>query len=113
MMIWMYRAQGLRGELRTAYGCPVTVGVRGVGTVRLVYQFQGAFEDQECAVVDLPTGRVVAEVYDHHTGYPEQRAQAAVDEAMARFADPWAAWNNALDGLPTVNTLPSVVGVLR
>lgn len=113
MMIWKYKAQWLRGQFRDCYGCPVTISVPGVGMVRAVYQFQGAFEDQDCAVVDLPSGRVIAEVHDRHKGYPGQRAQAAVDEEMARFDDPWAAWHSAMDGLRTVNTVPAVVGVLR
>lgn len=113
MMIWKYKAQRLCGQYRDCYGCPVTIRVPGVGTIQAVYQFQGAFEDQDCAVVDLPSGRIIAEVHDRHKGYPEQRAQAAIDEEMARFDDPWAAWHKAMDGLPVRNTLPSVVGVLR
>lgn len=113
MMIWQYLIPTADGDVRNAYGCPVTVQVPGVGEVTAIYQFQGGEGDQQCAVVHLASGRSMAPVHDHHTGYPQQRAQAAVDERFRRIAFPSDAWHRATEACETLNTLPSVVGVLR
>jgi len=112
-MIWKYKAPTSDGAHWFCFGCPVTVRIPGVGELRAVYQFQGGEGGQQCAVVNLRSGRVIAPVYDHHKGYPEQRAQAAIDERFARIDDPATAWARACDKAETINTLPSVVGVLR
>lgn len=110
MMIWQYLIPTANSGVREAYGCPVDVSVAG-RQLRAVYQFQGGDGGQKCAVVHLASGRIMAYCKDRHTGYPQQRAQAAVDEAM-KNRQPSAVWS-VIDAAEVLNTLPSVVGVLR
>jgi len=109
MMIWQYRYP-TNGPTRLAFGVPVDVFVLG-RQIRAVYQFQGGDNDQVCAVVHHASGRIMARVYDHHTGYPQQRAQAALDEKTAG-KDPATVWK-VIDAAMVLNPVGSVVGVLR
>lgn len=106
-MIWQYLVPNFGGPSR-AFGCPVRVFTAGAWR-DLVYQFQGG--GQDCAVVHPPTGITVARCTDADVGYPEQRATAA---CLRRFSsvDP-AAFAALIDGQHTLNTVPTVVGVLR
>ena len=94
MTVWSYRTPTGR-----AYGCPVTVSLPGWGWIQVAYQFQGG--GQGCAVVDVTSGQVIAPVFDRHEGYPQQRAQAAVDEQTADM-DPEKI-RGALIEAPTLN----------
>jgi len=105
-VIWMYRYPTDTDTTRCAYGYPVTVFCAG-RELRAVYQFQGGKGDQQCAVVHLDSGRVIARVYDRHTGYPQQRAQAAVDERVAG-KDPGRVWAT-ISSAKRVNYGPSVM----
>jgi len=105
-MIWMYRYPTKADTTRCAFGYPVTVHCAG-REIRAVYQFQGGEGDQQCAVVHLESGRVIARVYDHHKGYPQQRAQAAVDEKTAG-KDPGVVWAT-ISSAKRVNYAASVV----
>jgi len=86
----------------------------------MVYQFQGGKGGQQCAVVDLASGQALAWIEERHTGYPEQRAQAAINERMARVPRRFARTENheahiasTIDQAPAINTAPSVVGVMQ
>lgn len=108
MIIWRYRvpvSDGAGGTaIRRAYGFPVTVTVPGVGDVRAVYQFQGGEDGQRCAVVHHPSGRVIAPVTDAHTGWPQERAQQAVDERLRKIPFPADVWR-----AETLNHIGAVV----
>lgn len=66
-----------------AYGVPVEVFVLGKRQ-RVIYQLPGA--GQVCAVVHLASGQVLAYVTDEHTGYPETKAQTAVNERLQHLS---------------------------
>lgn len=61
------------------YGCPVEVFVLG-RRMRVIYQFPGG--GQPCAVVHLESGRIMAHVRDDHAGYPQEKAQTALNERL-------------------------------
>lgn len=103
MIIWEYRGATPDGPV-LRYGTPVMVFVPGVGQIQAVYQFGGG--DQIEGVVHLPSGQFLAKVLPHHTGAPEQRARAAVQEALAG-ADPQAVHRRVHEA-PVINHLPRV-----
>jgi len=108
-MIWAYQVPNDKGGIQIAYGTPVQVFLPGKGYVQAVYQF--GTPELPCAVVDLKSGRIIAKVGDHHLGAPQQRAQAACQEALSGI--PAASIVNALDTAPIINTAPAVVGVMK
>lgn len=101
-LIWEYRVPAVWGSV-PAYGVPVTVWIPGRGRQQVVYRFQDG--DQPAQVDVFRTGFRLAVIRPHHTGYPQQRAQQAVDEADLRLLC------RALDE-ETLNIVPKVVGVL-
>lgn len=111
-MIWRYKIPVAHrpGDFpyQYSYGCPVTIDLPGIGRAEAVYQFQGG--GQECAVVHYPSGRSIAPVLDHHTGYPEQRARAAVAERLRDVSPERIA--GAFEGAEVINAVPESVGVL-
>lgn len=109
--MWAYdSADPETGEISRFYGCPVSVYIAELGErVTVAYQFEAP--TQRCAVVHVPTGRVIAPVLDHHAGYPQERAQAAVDERMAAVKP--GAFTAAVKAAPILNAKPRVVGVMR
>lgn len=104
MIIWQYRYP-TDGPTRLAYGTPVEVAVGG-RRIRAVYRFQGGDNDQQCAVVHHASGRILAPVKDTHTGYPEERAQQAVDERLGGKT-PDRIWR-VIDAAETLNFVGAV-----
>lgn len=106
MIIWRYDVPTETG-LTEAYGCPIDIYVGG-RLIRAVYQFQGG--GQVCAVVHWQSGQIIARIGLSDTGYPQQRAQSAVNARLHRneHAKTWATINAA----PVVNLLPEIVGCM-
>ena len=109
-MIWAYdSADPATGEISRFFGCPVRVYIKDLGEhVAVAYQF--AAPTQACAVVHVPSGRVIAPILEHHVGYPQERAQAAVDERMSKVKP--GAFAAAIKKAPIINIKPHVVGVM-
>lgn len=119
-MIWKYLVPTANGTLRECYGCPVDVFVPGLGRTTVVYQFQGGDGGQRCAAVHFASGRAIAWIEEHHTGYPQDRAQAAVNERFEGMGAKFARQENQdhyiaqrFKSADVINVLPSIAGVMR
>ena len=108
-MIWKYKivTADPDGQDRYGYGCPVTVRIAGQ-QLQIVYQFPGS--GQRCAAVHWQSGAVIAEIFERHKGYPQERAQAAIrDRLAAARTSEERAWQ-VIETAPKINTIPLVIG---
>ena len=105
-MIWKYNVPTQGGKMMAAYGTPVEVFIPGIGFMQVVYQF--GTNTQRCAVVHWQSGAILAGIEEWHTGYPQERARAAIAEKLSGVTEKRTV--AVLTGAKVINSAPVVVG---